>query len=574
MAAHQLWELEGQVRALGRRFRVMSHLIQITDEYVKGPMARAIPDAYFDRESKAWVLDPTELTPRGAAVALKLFPILGVEHPGLNDIRDRMIQDVRPFDNATKFDHPIEAPIVEAILKSEDKDFFEFQRMDLGYLEAVLREHGGAYIGWERGMGKTLGACALVDALDVQQVVAVVPNTAKKPVWLPELELYLGDVFDHIEVLPNVKKKREWSLEHIREWKANGESIFFIVHYEALAIIGGKNGRGWDKYGTWDLVIADEVHRVKNIKAKMTRALKKVPTEKKLGLSGSIIQNHAEELFSPLQWLFPDRYRSKWRDWNDRYLDYVEGGYSKVFVGILPDKLEELRQELGVFMTYRRKEDELDLPERIDEDRFIELTAGQRKVYDELVGTCIAELDSGEYVAAEDGLPMLIKLRQVATGLDLVGDLHDSSKLDLAAELIEDNPEEYFVVFSWFKAGCYALAEQIGEQACVITGDIAQHHRDDIIEEFKDPTTDKRVLIATIETMGESQNFQIANNVIFLDRSWNPGKNTQAEDRVYRVGQDKKVTITHLIAKNTVDEHRVMPTLVNKDALRRLILGG
>lgn len=549
----------------------MSNFIQITDEFVKAPMARAIPDAFFDRESKAWVLDPTELTPRGAAVALKLFPVLGIEHPGLNDIRDQMIQDVRPFDNASKLNHPIEAPIVQSILRGEDKDFFEFQATDLGYVEAVLREHHAAYIGWERGMGKTLGSCALVEALDAQYVLAVVPNTAKKPVWLPELERFLADQFDHIEVLPNVKKKREWSLERVREWKANGESVFFIVHYEALAIIGGKSGRGWDKYGEWDLIIADEVHRIKNIKAKMTRALKKVPGDMKLGLSGSIIQNHAEELFSPLQWMFPNRYKSKWRDWNDRYLDYVEGGYGKVFVGIRPETLEDLRQELGVFMVYRRKEDELDLPERIDEDRLVELTPSQRKVYDELVGTCIAQLDSGEYVAAEDGLPMLIKLRQVATGLDLVGDIHDSSKLDIAAEIIADNPDEQFVVFSWFKAACYALAEQIGH-GLVITGDVRQDKRDDLIEQFK--SGEDQVLIATIETMGESQNFQNANNVIFLDRSWNPGKNDQAEDRVYRAGQENKVTITHLIAKDTVDEHRVQPTLVNKDALRRLILGG
>lgn len=421
-------------------------------------------------------------------------------------------------------------------------------------------------------MGKTIGSMCLAEGLDTKYVLAVVPNTAKVPVWQPELEAYVGSRYDHIFVLPNQKKRREWVLDRVQTAKQEGKSCILVVHYESLAIIAGKSGRGWDKYGEWDLIVADEVHRIKNPKAKMTRALKKIPTRMKLGLSGSIIQNHAEELFSPLQWLYPERYKSKWRDWNDRYLDYVEGGYSKVFVGILPDKLDELRAELGVIMVYRRKEDELDLPERIDEDRFVELTAGQRKVYDELVGTCMAQLDSGEFVAADDGLPMLIKLRQVATGLDLLAeDVADSSKLDVAVEMIEDNPDEQFVVFSWFKAACTALQERLGE-GVVVTGDVRQEHRDPLIDKFK--SGEERVLICTISTMGESQNFQNANNAIFLDRSWNPSDNTQAEDRIYRMGQENKVTITHLIAKDTVDEHRVTPTIVNKDSLRRMILGG
>lgn len=550
----------------------MTDLIKITDAYTKGVMARAIPGAEFDRHTKCWVLDPSEITPRAAAVALKLFPHMQLEYPQLQEEREKLISDVRPFDNATKFDTRIVAPTVEQVLAAEGKQLFDFQALDLGYGAAILREHGGFYLGWERGMGKTLGSVCLAEGLDTKYVLAVVPNTAKVPVWQPELEAYVGDRYDHIFVLPNDKKKREWIMDRVKTAKQEGKTFVLVVHYQSLAIIGGKSGRGWDQYGEWDLIVADEVHRIKNPKAKMTRALKKIPTQMKLGLSGSIIQNHAEELFSPLQWLYPERYKSKWRDWNDRYLDYVEGGYSKVFVGILPDKLDELRAELGVIMVYRRKEDELDLPERIDEDVAIEITPAQRKVYDELVGTCISELDSGEFVAADDGLPMLIKLRQIATGLDLVGDgVHDSSKLDVAVEMIEDNEDEQFVVFSWFKAACTALQERLGE-GVVITGDVKQDKRDPLIEQFK--SGEERILICTISTMGESQNFQCANNAIFLDRSWNPSDNTQAEDRIYRMGQEQKVTITHLIAKDTVDEHRVTPTIVNKDSLRRLILGG
>ena len=549
--------------------------IAITNDWHKTQMARAIPGAYYSKDDAAWVLDPVELTPRGAAVALKLFPTLGIEHPQLNEIRDRMLLDVRPFDNATPYGKRIEAPGVESVLSELGSSFFDYQALDLGYLADVLEAHGGAYLGWERGLGKTLGACALTERLGCRTALYVVPNTAKHPVWEPEVQQWLREYFEAIFVLPNAKKQRERTISQLREALRQGKRVCLITHYESLNLIAGKGGRGWDKFGEWDIVVADECHRIKNPKAQMSKALKRITTRYKLAMSGSIIMNHPEELFSQVNWLFPERYSRKWADWNDRFIDYVEGGYGRICVGVKLDKLDELRQELGVFMVYRRKEDELDLPPRTDEERRITMSPGQEKVYNELVAACVARLDDGSFVVADDGLPMLVKLRQIATGLDLVGNMKDSSKLDFAHDMIIDNEEGTYVVFSWFKAACSALAERLndsGVPAGVITGDVSHQKRGPIIERFK--AGELRVLCATIGTLGESQNLQVADNAVFLDRSWNPEDNAQAEDRIYRIGQERPVTITHLIAANTVDEHRVLPTVVNKQALRRLILGG
>ena len=542
--------------------------IKLTDSYAKAKMARAIPGAVWDRDERYWVLPVEAITPRTAAVTLKLFPSLGLEWPELVEARDALAAGVRPFDNATPFATPIQAPLVQERLADEGGGLFEFQSLDLGYLQAVLAEHGGAYLGWERGLGKTLGACALIDATDAKRVLVVAPNTAKGPVWEPELARFLPK--HKVIVLPNAKAKRERTLQYVRE--ESPEPFVLVVHYEQLAIIGGKDGRGWNKFGVWDMVVADEVHRIKNPKAKMSRAIKKVPTKMKLALSGSIIENHAEELFSVLQWLFPDRYRSRWRDWNDRYLDYTEGGFGKVFVGIKLDKLTDLQEELGVFMVYRRKEDELDLPTRTDQTLFVPLSPKQREVYTQLVQTCMAQLPDESIVKAADGLAMLTKLRQVATGLDLLADeIADSSKLDLAVDLINDAEDEAFVVFCWYKATAYALAERLGEDAFVVTGNVKHEDRTDMIAQFQNG--EGRVFIGTLSTLGESVNLQRASQAILLDRSWNPATNTQAEDRIFRMGQDKPVTITHIIAKDTVDEHRVLPTITNKEALRNMILG-
>lgn len=557
--------------------QVATDVIQLTADGAKFALARAIPGAVWDRERRVWVLkDPT---PRAAVIALQLFPELTYKHPELCELRDTLVQDIRPVDNATPHDTPVCVPEVERSLAEEGKHFYRFQSLDLGYVTEVLRRHGGAYLGWERGLGKTIGACSLIEAVSADRVLVICPNTAKESVWGDELRRRFPDA--GVAVLPNEKRKRERRLREVQAYirgryhEGQPPRLILVVHYEALNIIAGKNGRGWDKYGEWDLVVADEAHRIKNPKAKMSRALKRIPTHMKLALSGSIIQNHAEELFSVLQWLFPDRYSSKWRDWNDRYLDYVDGGYGRVGIGVKLERLDEMREELGVFMVYRRKEDELDLPEKTTQELRVELTPSQRRVYEELQATCLSELADGTVVKAADGLVMLTRLRQVATGLDLLGKtVQDSSKLDLTQEIVTDAEDEAFVVFSWYRAAARSLRERLeaaGVEVFLVDGDVPHERRAEYIERFQ--AGERRVFIGTLATLSESVNLHRASNAIFLDRSWNPAQNIQAEDRIYRIGQTRPVTITHIVAADTVDERAVAPALSNKEALRALILG-
>src|SRR5690242_17893257 len=84
---------------------------------------------------------------------------------------------------------------------------YKYQEIDLGFMAEVLRQHGGAYLGWSRGLGKTLGAAAIMDELDAQRTLIVAPNTSKHAVWEAELNRFLPRV--KVLVLPNDKVKRE-----------------------------------------------------------------------------------------------------------------------------------------------------------------------------------------------------------------------------------------------------------------------------------------------------------------------------------------------------------------------------
>lgn len=532
-------------------------------------MAKAIPGARWDRHLGFWVLDEERATPLAMAMALRLFPELAIEYPAMKAAADRYASSVRPFNERRPDCARVDAPEVEKALAQDGHQFYDFQALDLGFLTAVLDDYGGAYLGWERGLGKTLGTCAIVEATKARRVMVVAPKTAKGPVWESELSRFLPSAC--VVVLPNPKADRDRSLDALQRNPPAG-TVVLVVHYEQLFLIGGEDGRGWTRFGIWDLVVADEAHRLKNPKAKLSRAIKKVPSNMRLALSGSIIENHLEELFSPLQWLFPTRYQSQWRDWNDRFVQYATVGRGKKAIGVKADRLGALQDELGRFMVYRRKEDELDLPPRTDQTLYVDLSADQRASYIEMLTKGLAELPDGSRVEATHAFGVLSKLRQISSGIDLLSNqVRDSTKLDLAVELIADAEDEAFVVFTWYKAMAYALADRLGE-GFVATGDTNHEKRTAMIGRFQ--KGEGRVFIGTLSTLGESVNLQRASQVIMLERAWNPSANTQAEDRVFRIGQEKPVTVTHVIARDTVDELRILPTITSKDALRSTILGG
>jgi SNF2 family DNA or RNA helicase len=90
-------------------------------------------------------------------------------------------------------------------------------------------------------------------------VLVVAPNTAKDSVWRAEIERFLPDM--SVGVLPNAKAKRERMLNGIVSG-ALVPPFVLVIHYEALQIL--EKAGWWKKLGEWDLVVADEAHRLKN----------------------------------------------------------------------------------------------------------------------------------------------------------------------------------------------------------------------------------------------------------------------------------------------------------------------
>jgi SNF2 family DNA or RNA helicase len=542
--------------------------VTVTRDANKRRLAVTIPGCHWDAEAREFRIDTDSAAPASMALVRKHFP-----EASLPEAAASGGGNLRPLDLATKWAGKRSAASLLPNMPAELRErLYRYQQVDLAYLVERMKQDGGAYCGWSRGLGKTFGAIAAALELGARKWVVVCPNSSKEAVWRPEVEKWAPGRWPVFNV-HGTAKQRDRTLEAF----ARSSDGVLLVHYEGLRLVK------WEKHKDIDLVVCDEAHRLAKGSSsgkapQFYKALKKVKAKYRLALSGSIVVNTPEDLFGALHWLMPDVYKSKWRDWNNRFLHYIQGPWGAEFMGIRAGMLEPMQTELGGLLVVRRKEDELpDLPDRIDQTIEVELSKEQRRVYDDLAERFIAELPDGEQIIAPSVLAQLTKLRQIATGLDLLGEeFNDSTKIDLAEEMIKDNLPNKTVVFAWHRATVYAIEqrmEKAGIPVRAITGDVKERDRAAYVKEFQnDP--DVKVIVATIKTLGEAVTLHAASDLIFVESSWTPTDMEQAADRVYRIGQVNHVSITHIVAKDTVDVLRMMPVVKSKDEMRRLVLGG
>src|SRR2546428_13496177 len=154
------------------------------------------------------------------------------------------------------------------------------------------------------GLGKTIEAMML----DATKRTWKDTDSAKTLILAPLTPV--GSWEDHYaRFMPEYKvyaldpKNRSAFLHAVEQDSAN----IYIMHWDALRLMPELA----DKF--WFHVIGDEIHKIKNRKAQVTRALKKIKTANKLGLSGTPADNSPQDLWSILNWLYPKTFSSYWR---------------------------------------------------------------------------------------------------------------------------------------------------------------------------------------------------------------------------------------------------------------------
>jgi SNF2 family DNA or RNA helicase len=334
----------------------------------------------------------------------------------------------------------------------------------------------------------------------------------------------------------------------------------------------------------WGTVTLDEFHKMGlgNPGTLTSRGVKQLPCQKRIALSGTPMGGKPLKLFGILQWLEPKLFTSKWQ-FAENFLEVVTNtaGYREIG-GVRPEREEDFHTMLSRYMVRRTKEEVLPwLPpiQRIEVDIPMEGTqAAQYKTFaeeaeiriDELKLTatgvlaeytrlkqfanseCEVEVDQEWNEELEEYIP---KVKPIPT--------ERSNKIDYLLELLEelgvDQPtsDQQVVIFSQFvgmvENVCRVLSAK-GIPTAYIHGGTTADDRASLQDQFQEEGG-LRVLVMNTLAGGVAITLDRASTVVFMDETWDPDDQQQAEARCHRASRIHQVTSYYLRSENTVEEH-------------------
>ena len=391
-----------------------------------------------------------------------------------------------------------------------------------------LYDRPSALLADDMGLGKTLQAIA---ALALMHAAATISNAfvvcpkSLLGVWEAELSLWaphLCTVALHATVPPH-------------EWRViAAQSHVVLANYDALR-------RSRPHSHAFDLVVFDEIQKLKNPKSHNYAAAYDLQPRFTWGLSGTPLENHPGELAAILHLL--DRKRVSHSDQH------------------LP--LPAIRSLASTYILRRgRSVISNELPDVIDKTELVPLLPEQRHTYDG-IRRDPAPTKLGAWLA------LFNRLRDTC---DYDESTFKSAKIDRALTIIAAVRAlgEKVVVFSWRLRPLQLLHAQLAAHhgplaIATITGRTTSTTRSAIVATFQSQPTPFALLCSTRAT-AEGLTLTAANHVVFLNEWWNPAVNAQARDRVNRIGQKRTVYVYRLRAQDTV-ESRLDDLLRRKSAL-------
>jgi superfamily II DNA or RNA helicase len=327
-----------------------------------------------------------------------------------------------------------------------------------------------------------------------------------------------------------------------------------------------------------DTVVLDEAQHIKNRETQNARAVKALRASQRLVLTGTPMENSVLDLWSIFDFLMPGHLGTA-DDFRDRYeLPIVKENSAEA--------RRRLARRLRPFLLRRlKKEVAADLPARIDQVSYCELSEEQQTLYRQVLEAARREVTESVEASGFNQARMLVftallRLRQVCCDPRLlklpgVEFAAPSAKVELFGELLQEvlDGGHRVLVFSQFTGMLKLLGDRLtgdGVEYCYLDG--STRNRGDVVESFQ--SSDKYpVFLISLKAGGTGLNLTGADTVIHFDPWWNPAVEEQATDRAHRIGQSRVVTSYKLIARGTVEE-KILHLQARKKALIQGVIDG
>lgn len=438
------------------------------------------------------------------------------------------------------------------------------------------RGWGGALL-WEPGTGKTKCALDFAGALylyrGLRRVLVICPIAAFG-VWVAELGKHMPEQVPFTVTVLNKSR----SAEDLHFDKPPDDVLWVVVvNYETAWRIFPQL-RWWKP----QLCIIDESHQIKRGSTKKARGCHKLGllASYRLILTGTPVTNSPLDLFSQWKFLNPVRFGRSFRDFAAAYA--VFGGYGGHEV-LLYKNLDQLREIIEMDASIIKKEDCLDLPEKVYEVIPIDLDSETAEVYRQMEDQMVAELESGELITAEIILTKLLRLSQITSGFTSRSNNGaretiplGEEKLGALEELVDTyalESQQKVVIFCRFIPSLERIASLLKKKKVpfrVISGDVAYPKRNEAVQWMWSGEGPK-VLLAQIATAGLAIDLSCCHTAIYYELDYSLDHYIQSQDRLHRIGQVHKVLYLHLLARESVDEDVYRALTDKKDVAERVV---
>lgn len=454
-----------------------------------------------------------------------------------------------------------------------------YQRYGYAWLRTHRQLGLGACLADDMGLGKTIQTIALLLQEYSEPGRKLTPSLLVCPTsllgnWRREIERFAPD----LQVFT-----------HYGSDRAGKESFVSTVsNYDIILTSYTLARRDAELFHDfeWHGLILDEAQKIKNPKALTTQAIYAIPSEFRIALTGTPVENRLSELWSIFNFL------------NRGYLGGLTS-FRKNFAMPIeryhePVAMSRLQRMVRPFILRRLKSDPTvieDLPERLDMKVYCTLANEQAALYQTVVDEGLPRIaDSRGRSRRIHVFNLLTRLKQILNHPDLyLKDVHfdsksieaftqQSGKLDRLSAMLDEVLEigERSLVFTQFAETGHMLSAYIQERfdrpVYFMYGGVPTRKRQQMVTRFQEDPHAPPIFILTLGTGGLGLNLTAANHVFHYDRWWNPAVEDQASDRTYRIGQTRNVQIHKLITAGTVEE-AIDEMIERKRGLAEAIVG-
>ncbi len=517
-------------------------------------------------EMLAEMMDSLHLSPREFARGKMHLPVYRTlyldrmleENDTIYSHRDRHFKEmVKEF--KTVNDADFEVP------ESLSKIMRKYQKNGFKWLRTLETWKFGGILADDMGLGKTLQMIAVLLAAkqEGRKGTALIVTPASLVFnWGEEFQRFAPEL--SVTLVTGTQEERRQKIE------AYKDSDVLITSYDLLK-------RDIDMYEEkqFRYEVIDEAQYIKNHTTAAAKAVKVINSEIRFALTGTPIENRLSELWSIFDYLMPGFLYGY-----DVFKKELEAPIVK---NRDEDAMKRLQKMTSPFILRRLKENVLkDLPDKLEEVRYVPFGAAQQKLYDGQVISMTEKIsgqDEDEFNRNKMRiLAELTRLRQICCDPSLCFENYrgEAAKVEACLQLVQSAIDggHRILLFSQFTSMLAILQEQLdkaGITCFTITGDTPKQKRLQLVKEFNEGDTP--VFLISLKAGGVGLNLTGADVVIHYDPWWNVAAQNQATDRAHRIGQTKKVTVYKLIMKNSVEE-KIQKLQETKRDLAEQVIGG